>query len=440
MAGRALIIPRVEPHPIRIVVTDDLRRSRLTVFFRLLLAIPHIVWLILWTIAIVFVLLVNWVVTLIIGRSPAALHNFTAAYIRYSVHVRAFLFLAANPFPGFTGEPGSYPIDVEIAPPAPQRRLVTLFRILLVIPALLLSAALAGSNASFSTGRSGGGRNSSGGAAGGGGLGVFAAFFGWFVSLIRGRMPQGFRDLLAYGLRYEAQVGGYLLLLTDRYPSSNPLDPVPAPPPPMGVRMHVKDDLQRSRLTVFFRLLLALPHLVWLSLWGFPATLAVLANWVATLVVGRPAALLHRFLSAYLRYRNHVSAYVFLLANPFPGFVGAPRIYPVDLEIAGPERQNRWITGFRLILVFPALLFSVGFAFVLVVVAFYLWIVALVLGRVPLGLRNLGLYALRYTDQANGYLYILTDRYPYTGPIATDTHESPPAEPPPVFEPGPMPA
>jgi hypothetical protein len=430
----------VEPHPIRIVVTDDLRRSRLTVFFRLLLAIPHIVWLLLWTIAIVVTAIVNWVVTLIAGRSPKALHNFTAAYIRYSVHVRAYVFLAANPFPGFVGEPGSYPIDVEIAPPAPQRRLVTLFRILLVIPALLLSAALAGSNFSFGTGRTRGGGGSFGGGGGGGGIATLAAFFGWFVSLVRGRMPQGFRDLLAFGLRYEAQAGGYLLLLTDRYPSSNPLDPVPAPPPPLGVRMHVKDDLQRSRLTAFFRLLLALPHLVWLTLWGIPAVLAILANWVATLVVGRPPDALHRFLSAYLRYQTHVYAYMYLLANPFPGFTGAPRIYPVDLEVVGPERQNRWITGFRLILALPAVLFSVGFAIILAIVGVYLWIVSLVLGRVPLGLSNLGLYALRYSEQVNGYLYVLTDRYPYTGPIATDTHEPPRAEPPPVPEPGPMPA
>ena len=79
--------------------------------------------------------------------------------------------------------------------------------------------------------------------------------------------------------------------------------------------------------------------------------------------------------------------------------------------------------------------------FTLFVIALYLWIVALVLGRVPLGLRNLGLYALRYTDQANGYIYFLTDRYPYTGPIATDTHEpQPTVEPSLVPEPEPLPA
>ena len=34
-----------DTYPIGLVVTDDLRRSRLTVFFRYLLALPHIVWL-----------------------------------------------------------------------------------------------------------------------------------------------------------------------------------------------------------------------------------------------------------------------------------------------------------------------------------------------------------------------------------------------------------
>ena len=42
--------PRVaDSHPIRVVVGDDLRRSRLTVAFRLILAIPHIIWFFIWS-------------------------------------------------------------------------------------------------------------------------------------------------------------------------------------------------------------------------------------------------------------------------------------------------------------------------------------------------------------------------------------------------------
>ena len=40
-----LVTDAPAPHPIHLVVTDDLQRSRLTVFFRLLLVIPHFVWL-----------------------------------------------------------------------------------------------------------------------------------------------------------------------------------------------------------------------------------------------------------------------------------------------------------------------------------------------------------------------------------------------------------
>ena len=81
-------------------------------------------------------------------------------------------------------------------------------------------------------------------------------------------MPKGLRDLASYGVGYGAQAWAYLLLLTDRYPNSDPeafgLDWTL---PPHPVQLQLSDDGRRSRLTVFFRLLLVLPHLVWLSLW-----------------------------------------------------------------------------------------------------------------------------------------------------------------------------
>ena len=63
-------------HPVRLTVEDDLRRNRLTVFFRLLLAIPHLIWVTLWTIAVVFAAVANWFVTLFAGRPAAGLHRF----------------------------------------------------------------------------------------------------------------------------------------------------------------------------------------------------------------------------------------------------------------------------------------------------------------------------------------------------------------------------
>lgn len=180
-------------HPLRLQVTDDLRRSRLTVFFRLLLFIPHAIWLWLWSIVAELALIVAWFAALFTGRLPEGLHNFLAAYVRYVTHVTAYVTLLADPFPGFAGAPG-YPVDLEVAPPAPQSRLVTFFRLLLSIPAWIVMSVL--------------------------GLVLRAiGFLGWFACLALGRMPEGMRNLGSYCLRYEAQTYGYVFLLTDRYPS-----------------------------------------------------------------------------------------------------------------------------------------------------------------------------------------------------------------------------
>ena len=123
------------------------------------------------------------------------------------------------------------------------------------------------------------------------------------------------------------------------------------------IRLVVNDDLRRNRLTVFFRLLLAIPHIIWFLLWGIVALLALIANWFATLFAGQSPAGLHNFLATYLRYQTHVYAYALLIADPFPGFGGQPG-YPIDLEVDPPERQNRWTVAFRMILAIPAYIIS----------------------------------------------------------------------------------
>jgi hypothetical protein len=181
--------------------------------------------------------------------------------------------------------------------------------------------------------------------------------------------------------------------------------------PQHPIRLVVDDDLQRDRLTVFFRPLLALPHLVWLVLWGIVAFLAWIANWFATLVRGRSPDGLHEFLATYLRYQTHVYAYVLLIANPFPGFGGRPG-YPIEIQVAPPERQNRWTVAFRLILAIPALVIAGIMQSLNRVLAIFSWFAALALGRVPEGMRNFAAFALRYEQQTNGYVALLTQRYP----------------------------
>jgi hypothetical protein len=179
-------------HPIGLVVTDDLRRSRLTVFFRLLLAIPHLIVLYLSSFVAEIVLVLAWVVALVLGRLPTGLHLLLAGYLAYSTRVTAYVLLLAEPWPPFGARP--YPIGVRVDPPAPQNRLTVFFRLLLALPAGILTAVFRTVNS-------------------------LLAIFGWFYSLFLGRMHEGMRNLSAWMLGYEVQTYGYVFLLTSRYPS-----------------------------------------------------------------------------------------------------------------------------------------------------------------------------------------------------------------------------
>ena len=395
-------------HPVRLVITDDLVRSRLTVLFRLLLVIPLLIWLGLWSIAAFFLAFVNWLVTFVAGRSPKWLHRMLSSYVKYTTHVFAYQWLAANRYPNADGRPG-YPIDVEIDGPERQRRLTVLARVLVAIPAAMIASSLFG----LPTYRS----NGSNWTVNVGGVGHAAAIFGWFACLATARMPRGLRDTVAWGLGYSAQFWAYLLILTDAYPNCDP-DIIGELPDRGGdpIALTVRDEERRSRLTTFFRLPLAFPHFAWMALWTMLVVPAVLANWIATLVTGRPPAGLHRFLASYLRYQTHFWSFFTLIGNPFPGFAGTAASYPVEADIQPPGRQNRWGVLFRLVLVFPAWVIAAGFGTLLALAAVFGWFAALVFGRMPRQLRHAGAQAMRCIVQTYGYLFVVHGAYPYLGP------------------------
>jgi hypothetical protein len=418
--------------PIRLVVRDDLARSRPTVFFRLFLAIPVLVWVGLRAIAAFVVGFVNWLAVLIQGEVPESLHDFVASYIRYATQVSAYVFLAANPYPWFRCQ-ADYPIDVEIDQPVRQGRWGGFFRLVLAVPALLLATALGGGLASGSSSQGSWAASSGGGedaiwwnVSSVGGVAAAAAFLAWFAILARGRAPRGLRDLVAFTLSYAAQAGAYLLLLTPRYPTSDPklAEPYSALPE-HPIRMVVADDLERPRLTVFFRLFLAIPHIVWFLLWSIAVFFVVFVAWLAALFTGRVPDALHRFLSAYVRYGTHLGAFIYLVGRRFPGFTGRAGSYGIDLEIDPAVSQSRWKTLFRFFLAIPAFILASALGGVAFAIAFLAWWYALATARMPEGMRNLGTACLRYSAQTYAYSLLVTSRYPYGAPILHEAEPEP---------------
>jgi 2-(1,2-epoxy-1,2-dihydrophenyl)acetyl-CoA isomerase len=186
--------PLRRAHPVQLVNHDDLRRWRLTAALRWLLGLPHVLVLVAWTYVAVPVTIVNWVIALVRGRPSEGVHAWTSRLVRYQAHVYAYVYLVADPYPSFRGWYGTYPIDLDIAPPGPQARWKTLLRLVLAIPAYVFSSVL-------------------------GYIVALVAFFGGIYAVATGRFPRGFRDLSAYCLRFQAQTMAYVLLVTDTYPS-----------------------------------------------------------------------------------------------------------------------------------------------------------------------------------------------------------------------------
>ncbi len=169
---------------------------------------------------------------------------------------------------------------------------------------------------------------------------------------------------------------------------------------PYPVRLVGGHDLERSRLTVFFRIFLLIPHAIVLSLYAIAAFVVIFIAWFAALFTGRVPEGMHNFIAGFLRYYARVIAYGTILADPFPPF-GSGGTYPVDLEIDPPVEQSRLTVFFRLILVLPCWILA-GYALqpFLYLVAIGCWFVALFTGRVPDGLqtRRAVLPALHHAD------------------------------------------
>jgi len=182
----------------RILVRGDepLRRRRLAVLFRALLYVPQGLGVLTWTLLLVPVVPVSWLLAMFAGSLRSGLHGFLAAYLRYLGQTTAWLCLLSGryPDPRHTRE---HPFAIEIAEPCPQRRVVTLFRLPLALPALVLSSVL-------------------------GVILALAAVGVWFVALSLGRTTTGLQEHGTFCLRHQLETLAFLLLLTPASPRLAP--------------------------------------------------------------------------------------------------------------------------------------------------------------------------------------------------------------------------
>jgi Domain of unknown function (DUF4389) len=171
---------------------------------------------------------------------------------------------------------------------------------------------------------------------------------------------------------------------------------------------------RRSRLTTFFRLILAIPVAIVLYVFGIVAWFGVVIAWFAIIITGRYPKGLYEFVADFTRFLARVTAYSVLLTDAYPPFNGShDASYPVRMEFAGPlERYSRLKTLFRVILAIPIVILRYVVNLLLEIGAFASWIVIVITGKMPRGLFDVMVLANSYTARSDAYLFLLTETYP----------------------------
>jgi hypothetical protein len=171
----------------------------------------------------------------------------------------------------------------------------------------------------------------------------------------------------------------------------------------------------QSRWSILFRIVLAVPLLVWLVLLSLASGLCVIAGWFAALFTGRVPAGIQEFVTDVLRYSTEVSAYVSVLVPRWPGFSLHPGYKAqVGLNI-NQSTLSRWAVFFRYPLGIPAGIVLVVVSFGAYVLTFLVWLSALVLGRPAQPLYQARLLSLRYVTRYSAYMSLLSPTQPFAG-------------------------
>jgi hypothetical protein len=212
-------------------------------------------------------------------------------------------------------EAGSYEARLEVDYPEKLDRLTTFFRLIWAIPIMIIASLLSATSTSTVTVITEAGRIVSKATNSGGGIvaGLFGATL--LMILFRQRYPRWWFDFAREFTRFQARVGAYLALLTDRYPSTVE---------EQSVHLEIdypdaKEDLNRWLPLV--KWLLAIPHYIVLAFLLLAAFFAVVIAWFAILFIGRYPRPLFDYVVGVGRWGLRVQAYALLLVTDrYPPF------------------------------------------------------------------------------------------------------------------------
>jgi hypothetical protein len=172
-------------------VDPPAKQRRVTVFFRAVMTWPHSFVLLFVGVAVYFLTFLGWFAAVFTGRNP--FQKFTIGYLRWSARVSSYSLLLTDAYPPFSlDEKSDYPVEAFLVG-GTLGRVSVLFRAILALPVNFL---------------------------------VTFVYFGlivinvlaWFITLIRGKLPQPFHNASHATLRFTLRLQAYSLLVQNPYP------------------------------------------------------------------------------------------------------------------------------------------------------------------------------------------------------------------------------
>jgi hypothetical protein len=149
------------------------------------------------------------------------------------------------------------------------------------------------------------------------------AIISWFAILLTGRLPEGLATFQIMMQRYSTRAYAYAAGLHAEYQPFE-FEMSAAEPGGTPVDLTIEPDLgERNRVTTCFRLVLAIPAMIWTLLVGLVGVVCWFAGLFAVLFTGRWPAALHRRILAALRVGTRTTAYLTLLTDEYPPFTTA---------------------------------------------------------------------------------------------------------------------
>jgi hypothetical protein len=204
--------------------------------------------------------------------------------------------------------PPAYPVNLSVEyPDRPLDRLSTAFRIFVAIPIMIVLGAVSGSTWSFYSSK-----GTMYVAAGAGGL----LFLGpLLMILFRQKYPRWWFDWNLELQRFTNRVLVYVLLMDDRYPSTDQ---------EQGLRLdYVYPDVPRelNRFLPLVKWLLVIPHFIVLAFLWIAVFFVVIVARFAILFTGRYPRGIFDFVEGVVRWGQRVLAYAFtLVTDRYPPF------------------------------------------------------------------------------------------------------------------------